>query len=173
MVERSHVQFRAIWNNVSDGVARDAADYWTQQRLLPQGVDPTDRVSQLIAAAYEGDRLVAVATGEVANLPHLRREFVFIRVSVHPEARRHRIAYEMSEYAVRVLEEWAQGDEQNHIAGAALVIESAALREASAYPEWPIGFRAPADTAGGWHLVGYNKTGQQVRVAWFNHTRVR
>jgi len=171
-VDREQVQFKAAWKVADEAIAYDVVDFWSEQNLLPQGTDPAERVKQLIATAYSGERVLAVATGEIGKLPSLRREFVFIRVSVHPDARRTRIAYEMSEFAVRVLERWARRDPGNEIAGGALVIESTALEGASAFPEWPASFQGPADFPGGWHLVGYNKADQQVRVAWFNHTRV-
>jgi hypothetical protein len=168
----ARMTYRTAWRRDAPHEHRDALDFWEAQATLPGTVDLSERTRELITNAYLGDRLVGVTTGVVARLPQFAREFVFIRCTVDAAARRSGIAHHLTEYACRVLAQWARSDPANRIAGVAAIVESPELAEFSRNPVWPLIEPDAGDLRGGPALVGFTREGQQVRVCWFSHTVV-
>ena len=163
------VEYRRIWGVPDEATIGDALEFWAESSLLPAGVDAGERARELCIAAYIDARLVAVSTAHLTDFPQLRRRFAFLRCAVHPLARRDDIASTITEVSFQALDAWSKQNPQAAVAGMAVVIESRDLADFAVLPVWTS--RIGIDSAG-LNLVGYNRRGEQVRVAWFSHARV-
>lgn len=164
------ITFRNVWRQPTDDVAEDVVQFWTAHRLLPAGVDPAERLSELSHLAYHGDRLVGVSTITVAPLPQVRRTFGFFRCSVDPEFRHHYIAAALTEKSGLALQDWSKQFPEHDVAGLAVIVQSPDLAPIAEFPMWM--HRDSEKTTTGLTLIGYTPAGHQLRIAWFSHTRV-
>lgn len=154
---------RVAWRRNDAAIEADAIEMWTRLGILPAEVKPEDRARQLAAAAYEGDKLAAVATGVVEQIDFLRARFIVMRSMTAPEFRRTHAQVALALPTMTLLEEWAKANPEEKIAGLIGFVEPGAWGEAARMPRGPYF---------GWTLVGYTHDGKQVRVVWFDHYRV-
>ncbi|MGZ8337543.1 MAG: hypothetical protein ACXWU1_12860, partial [Allosphingosinicella sp.] len=157
------VDLRPAWRLDDPEIEQDAIAFWSRLSLLGAGTDPARRAKELVAAAYQSDRLVGVATAWLERLEQLRGRFAVYRCAVDPDSRRHLVSTALTVFARDVLERWSVAHPGERVLGLAAVIESRSLVERQKYPVWE-------NT--GLNLVGYDRDGRQVRVAWFAHARV-
>ncbi len=155
--------FRPAWKLDDPEIARDAQAFWRAQGVLgPQEAER--RVSELCAVAYADGKVVGVATAYLTELETLKSRFAIFRCSVAPE--RQNLPYRMAVFSRQVLERWSADNPQEDVMGMAAIIPSGQFREAQRNPLW---------TEGGLNLtlVGHTRSGDQLRVAWFTHARLR
>jgi hypothetical protein len=162
-LEVAGFNIRVAWQRDDAGIAADAIEMWARLGILPLEVTPEDRAKQLVAAAYEGDRIAAVATGVAEQIDFLRARFLVMRSMTAPEFRRTHAQVALALPTMTLLEEWAKAHPEEKIAGLIGFVEPGAWGEAARMPKGPYF---------GWTLVGYTHDGKQVRVVWFDHYRV-
>jgi hypothetical protein len=157
------LDLRAAWRRDDAAIEADAIAFWERLGILPAGVDPAARAKELVAAAYDGETLVAVTTASIARYEPLRASFAFLRGAVDPARRRTLAGTAIGVFARETIEAWAVEHPEARVAGVAGIIESPDLAARQRAPVWP---------QTGLNLAGYTPEGRQVRVAWFEHYRI-
>jgi hypothetical protein len=155
-------QVRVVWRRDDPQVAADAIALWTRLGILPEGVKPEERATQLAAVAYGDGRIAATATGVVEQIDFLRARFIVMRSMTAPEFRRTHAQIALAVPTMPALEEWAKANPEEKVAGLIAFVEPGAWGEAARMPKGP---------HFGWTLVAYTHDGKQVRVVWFDHFR--
>lgn len=159
---RTDLELRPAWQLNDEGVERDAIDFWKRLDILPAGVTPEERASELVAAAYRDGQLVGVTTASLNRYEPLRARFAFQRCAVAPQLRRSQIGTALTWFSFSLVEQWSASHPEEKVLGYAGIIESGDLAEFQRLPVW----------GGRFGLVGYLADGRQVRVAWFDHARL-
>lgn len=162
-LEVAGFQIRVVWRRDDPRVEADAIEMWSGLGILPPEVKPEDRAKQLAAAAYSEGRIAAVATGVVEHIDFLRARFLVMRSMTAPEFRRTHAQLALAGPTMRALEEWAEANPEEMVAGLIAFVEPGAWGEAARMPRGP---------HFGWTLVAYTHDGKQVRVVWFDHYRL-
>ncbi len=153
---------RIAWRRDDPRIEADAIALWTRLGILPKDVKPEARARQLVAAAYRGDRIAAVATAVVERIGFLRARFLVLRSLTAPEFRRSNAQTALTMPVKRALEEWAIAHPEEKVAGVIGFVEPGVwgeLARVPVAPPWPL------------TLIAYTHDGHQVRAAWFDHFR--
>jgi hypothetical protein len=156
-------ELRPAWRLGDAAIERDALAFWEALGILPEGVRPEVRASELTAAAYQGDRLVGVASASLARIEALRGRFAMLRAAIDPEHRRGRVATDLAVLSRELIERWSLEHPEEKILGLGALVESPHLKERARQPYWP-------QTRLG--LIGFVPDGRQIRVSWFAHARL-
>lgn len=154
---------RAAWRRDDPQIEADAIAMWTQLGILPSDVKPEDRAKQIVAAAYCGDRLAALATAVVEQIDWLGARMLVLRGMTAPEFRRSHAQVALSLPVKEILETWAAAHPGERIGGVIGYVERGLWGDLSRMPvtpPWPL------------TLIAYTHDGQQVRAAWFDHFRL-
>jgi hypothetical protein len=153
---------RIAWRRDDLEIEADAIAFWTRLGLLPQGVDPKARAKELVAAAYAGGRLVAVATATIEWIPALRARFAALRGATDPGYRRRGAMWALTMPVRETLERWALDHPEEKLAGRIGFVEPGKWGDLTRMPVVPVSELM---------LIGYDEKGRQVRAAWFDHFR--
>lgn len=154
------VLFLPAWRRADAQIERDARELWRSQEMAPATIE--QQIGELAAAAYIGERLVAVSTAAVTYFPPMKNNFLLYRCLVAPEQRRQDLAWRISAWSRDLLEQWSLNNPGEKIIGLMMALETDKFAEQQ---------RDPQRTEAGLTLnfVGYTRTGDQIRVAWFKH----
>ena len=154
---------RVAWRRNDPRIQADAIAMWARLGILPSDTTPDKRASELVAAAYCGDRLAAVATAVPEHVPFLRARMLVLRGMTDPDFRRSHAQVALTLPVKAALESWAEAHPEENVAGVIGFVEPGLWGELfrmPVAPPWPL------------TLVAYTHDGQQVRVAWFDHYRL-
>jgi hypothetical protein len=157
------VDLRVGWLRADPAIEADVKQFWARWGLLPQGVDPEQRVKEVVLAAYAGGRLVAVSTAVVELVPFLRSKMAVYRCAMDPEHRRQFMSVLITAHSVRLLEQWSLATPAEEVMGVLAVLEAATYKTRS-HPH-----RAPETRLS---LVGFTPAGEKIVAAWFDHALV-
>jgi hypothetical protein len=158
----SAVDVRPAWRLADPQMESDAIAFWRRLGLLRGEVTPEARAKELCTIFYVEGRVAAVSTATLDEMPFIRARLAMLRVAVDPDYRRLHLAVKAMQAGRDFFERWSQETgERAH--GVGVVIQSPDLREHSRTPKWP---------RSGLNLIGYTNSGQQIRVAWFEHARL-
>lgn len=160
------VELVPAWKRNDDKISKDAIEFWQNLRVLPPGVTPEQRVSELCAVAYAGDKLIGISTVSLSQLAMVRCRVGFFRCSVNPAHIYRRMALRLTKYSRELLEQWSKSNPDEKVLGMATVLENPNFDLLGTRPVWRYG---GADLT----LIGYNELGQQVRLGWFDHARLQ
>ena len=153
---------RVAWRRDDPRIEADAIAMWTRLGVLPSEVRPEQRAKQLVAAAYRGDRLAAVATAVAEQVAFLRARMLVLRGMTDPDFRRSHAQVALTLPVKEILESWAASHPEERIGGVIGFVEPGLwgdMYRMPVAPPWPL------------QLVAYTHDGKQVRVAWFDHFR--
>lgn len=154
---------RVAWRRDDPQIEADAIAMWARPGVLAEGAKPEERAKQLVAAAYSGERIAAVATAVVEEVKFLRARFLVLRSMTAPEFRRSHAQVALGIPSITTLTDWARVHPEEKVAGMIAFVEAGAWGEAARMPVGPFF---------GWTLVAYTGDGKQVRVIWFDHYRL-
>jgi GNAT superfamily N-acetyltransferase len=160
----SDIVLKNVWRRNDPADEEAARGFWTQWNQIAPRLHH-QRAAELGVMTYAGDRLIAVATAELAVLPGLRARFAVAQLGVDPAYRRQSVSRRTFGYLLTILEEWSVAHPEEKVVGMAAVIEAHEYAEKQREPVWP-------DWGLNLGLVGYTPRGQQIRVSWFRHARV-
>ncbi len=157
------IVFRSLWGLDDPKARQDAKNFWLREGVTPEFIDL--RINELCAIAYDGDDPVAVATAQIAYAASLRNKFFRYRCMVASHFRQRDMAWRISSYAFKQLQDWSLQHPEEKILGLMLYIET----DKFAVPQ-----REPVREHLGMTLnfVGYSPKGQQVRIVWFDHAKL-
>lgn len=161
--EQYDVEFRAAWRKGDPALERDATAFWGELKLLPSTATVEDRLKELCAVAYSGDKVVAVSTAVAAHLKSLRSNLAMYRCAVSPQARQKDVATRITLFSRDVLEEWSLAHPEERLMGLGTIVQSRLLIENLPQAIWP-------DTK--FVFIGYSSNGYPMRVLWFPHATI-
>ena len=89
---RLHLQ----WQSGNPDIAGKVLHFWEKLDVLPQGVNPNERVKELVYCALNGnEEIVGVTSAVHSTCPFINLPMMFIRFLVHPDYRGQRIGHEL------------------------------------------------------------------------------
>ncbi len=157
------IVFRTAWDTIDPKLRQDAKAFWLREGVTPAFIE--QRINELCAVAYHGDDPVAVATAEITYVASLRNKFFNYRCMVGSHFRQHNMAWKISAYCFKLLQDWSVAHPDEKVLGLMLYIET----DKFAVPQ-----RKPVRDDFGMSLifVGYAPDGRQVRIVWFDHAEL-
>jgi hypothetical protein len=159
----SELTYRTAWQRRDPQIERDAEKFWLANNALPLNTSAEARLSELCAAAYSGDQMVAVSTASIRTIGFLRCKLAMFRVLVAPDLRIQEVASKLAVYSRDLLEAWSKENPDQGVMGLGAVIQSRVLVKnipEAVYPDTKLAF------------IGYTQEGYQMRVYWFAHATV-
>lgn len=158
------ITFRPAWHLNDPQIIRDVKRLWSASGLSQSMID--ERQSEICAAAYGGQELAAVSSADIFYSPILRNNFFAYRCLVAPKFRQHDLAWRITDYSLKFLQNWAaQHAADKRIMGLMTIIET---------DKFTAGLRRPVREKFGMtmHFVAYTPEGHQVRIFWFDHAEL-
>jgi ribosomal protein S18 acetylase RimI-like enzyme len=159
----SDIRYRAVWQATDTAAQIGAMTFWTDNALLPPNANPMARTAQLCVLAEANGAVVGVSTAQVRSLEILRARLALYRCAVAPEFRRRGVATQLTVRSRQALEAWSVAHPDQQVQGMVCVVRGEALAAKRSQPLWPLS---------GLGLIGYEASGEQIRVAWFDHSLV-
>lgn len=149
-----------VWQKNDAKAEADAIAFWQANNAMPPNEKPEDRAKELALTAYEGDKLIALTTIKVQELPQVRQKLAFMRMIISPEIRLQHMSHAMSDGTRNIMEKHSLDHPEEKIAGLGAIFQA---KGTGKYPN---------SRGGGLMLIGYTPAGYQIRCAWFDHFRV-
>jgi len=159
------ISFRPAWRRGDAAIASDARAFWQRLNILPPTTGVETRLDEICAVAYEGHQLVAVATAVIREVEFVRCRLAMFRCSVDPDARRLRLATQITIYSRKLLELWSLENPDEQLMGMGTVVQSQDLLDREA--------RRSMLRSTKLGLVGFTETNEPIRIAWFEHATLR
>jgi hypothetical protein len=157
------LELRLGWRRADERLEAGVKAFWARLNLLPPGLDPEQRVKEVILAAYAGDQLVAVATALIEEQPFLHCRMAVYRCAIDPAFRNQDISMLITAHSVLALETWSREHPDEAVMGVLAVLQAPGYQRKS-HPH-----RAPETKLS---LVGFSPRGDKIVVAWFAHALV-
>jgi hypothetical protein len=157
------LELRLGWKQNDPTIAADAKAFWEENGMLPDDVSIDERAAEIVLAAYAADRLVAVSTAAIEEVPPLRCKMAVYRCAVAPDYRGQYVSVMISAHSLKVLEAWSLASPDEDVMGMLAVMENEKYRRKT-HPHRAAETRLS--------LVFFNAKGQKVIVGWFDHARV-
>lgn len=157
------IVFKDAWRRNDPRQAQDAKAFW--HGLVPPA-ERERRVTELCCMAYLGDRLIGLSTAYPTVFPQVKARLAAYRCAIAPEFRRHELAKTITSRSIDILKRWSAKNPEEKVLGLAAVIQAAELQGMALRPVWP---EYDLDL----NLACYLPTGEQLRVAWFEHARLQ
>jgi hypothetical protein len=159
----SDVSYRSVWQAADTQVQVGAMKFWTDHGLLPREANPAARVAQLCVLADRGGEVIGLSTVQIRPFDAVKSRLAVFRCAVAPGERRQGVATQLAVRSRQALEAWSLANPDQRIQGMACLILGPELAEKQSQPLWPLS---------GLGLIGYDSSGTQIRVAWFDHSLV-
>ena len=157
------VDLRLGWRRNDPSIMADAKAFWELHEMIPTDVSLDERASEILLAAYAGDRLVAVSTATIENIPALRCRMAAYRCAVAPDFRGKNMSVLISAHSLKALEAWSLANPDEGVMGMLAVMENENYQKKT-HPH-----RAPATRLS---LAFFSAKGQKIVVGWFDHARL-
>lgn len=151
------------WQKADPGLESDVGEYWRESGILPSGATIESRLKELVAVAYVGDRLAGMTTTAIGDYSPLRGKFAFLRMTVLPDYRLNYLQHRLAVKSKQIMAAYAKRNPSEGIGGI-VTIRQADYQATRLTPP-----RTPSTKS---TLIGYNANKQQIRVNWFEHTKV-
>lgn len=157
------IEVSNAWRKENPRYDADAVEFWLEHGLLIDRAVAEKRSEQLVLVGYDGDKLAGIATAVRMYHEPLRHHFMFYRVAIDPEYRRQQVMTKIAAQSVDILQPWFANHPQEEVAGLLTVYDAPYLRA---------GDQPATSEIMNFVLCGYNPSGRQIRVRWFDHARV-
>lgn len=158
------INYVTAWKRDDPKQAADAKAFWDSIEQPSETAD--DQLRELCVLAYCDDRVVGATAVKFIDYPLFRAKFAFFRCAVAPEFRRKYTATFLVRHTLTVMEAWSLEHPEADIQGIAAIFQAWELESKAIHPHWP-------DFNIHLNLAGYTSKGEQVRVAWFRHARLK
>lgn len=158
--ELETIGYFRVWRRHDERVARDAVAMWKRAGVLPGNVNAEERAEELVVAIYDGETMAGCLTANIHVLPRLREKFAFCRSFISPAYRGRRLTDRLMIDGHDELGRWSKAHPEEGLAGCAAIYQNKLLG------------RSPVEPSG-LSLIGYTPQGDQLRVLWFHHHRLR
>jgi hypothetical protein len=157
------VELRIGWLRNDPAIAADAKAFWKQYEIINRDEIAAERTSEIVLAAYAGERLVAVSTAKIETIPRLRCKMAVYRCAVAPDFRGKNMAVMISAHSLKTLEAWSLANPDEGVLGMLAVMMNEKYQKET-HPH-----RSPETKLS---LAYFNEQGQKVVVGWFDHARI-
>jgi hypothetical protein len=159
---RSDVELKPAWRLDDPTINRDTVAFWRDNNLLPKGATGEQRLKELVAVGYDGDKICAVATAFIVHVDFVNCKLAMFRNAVSPQKRRSRIGTVITTYSRELLEKWSLEHPEEAVMGMGTVTQARELE----------GLRRAYMRSTHLGFVGWTREGHPIRIAWFEHARV-
>lgn len=138
-----------------------------------QGCAPGTCAPEPCILAYDGEQLVAASCVRLTTLPAVRRRVGMFSALMAPSHRSFEALSSLARFTFAHLEAWSAEHPEAALMGMAAVTPTwgGTGVEASDLPAWPMRLGYPATS--GLTVIGHTRAGHQLRLAWFDHARLR
>lgn len=157
----AEVDFRSAWTKNDQNMMADVRAFWRALGGVVTRDEIAERLPQLCAVAYDGDRVAAVSTAGLYDFPRLRSRFAYYRTTVGPAYRRQRLAARLCTFSTGLLKEWGHAHPEEKLKGVFIVLQAKEFRERQRQPFVQL-------LGLNYTLVGFTPGGYQMRVVWFD-----
>lgn len=159
-------QLKVVWKSADTAVGRDVLAFWRENKLLPDNADPEKRLNELSVVAYEDGKIVGVHTASIEYLERVRARIAMGRLAVAPSYRRTKVASELVLAHVATLERWSLDHPEEALMGVGGVVQAAHVGREPRPAAYPMNGMTLV-------VIGYTPHGEQIRLAWFPHARIK
>lgn len=156
-------QIFPAWRLGDPDFEKDAIAFWNELGIMASEEETRKRAGQLVCVGYVNDVLAGVQTADIGEYPPLKQKFAFFRAAVAPAYRLNYLQVRMATRTQEILENWARDNPEEEVAGVAIVMEASFQANRRMPPVTPTNKTV---------LVGFNESGHQIRIKWFDHIRV-
>jgi hypothetical protein len=161
--ESASVVVRDAWRRDDPDLERDAIAFWERLGILPPGTTAEARAKELCCVIYLDGEAGAVGTVTLEVVRMVRARMGMVRVAVGTTQREQGLAIRIVNECKAILERWSIERPEEKLMGIGAVIQAQGRDHWKNRPKWqPTGL----------DLIGHTPTGDQVRVAWFDHARL-
>jgi len=156
------VSFVPAWRLRDKRIEQGATEFWRRHNLMNEPIIE-ERISQLCAAGYVGEGIVALSTAEPFEWMGLR--FLEYRCSVSPSYRHREITWRLTAFVYALTEKWSLENPQEKIVGLLAAMEAS---EFIGHLALPVLSKHGLDLV----FVGHTPNGHQLRAMWYKHANV-
>ncbi len=158
-IEEDGIIFRPAWQQNDPQIIADARRLWAAEGLPPSMTQ--EREKEICAVAYHDGEPIAVSTVNLYYDPTMRNNMFGYRCMTAAHFRQHNMAWRITAYSVKVLQEWCAQNPDQKALGLMIAVET---------DKYEKGLRRPARDGFGMtlHFIGYSQAGDQLRVVWFD-----
>jgi len=159
----ANIESRIAWKKDDPALRRDTEAIWDGlNHVYPR--EREDRLKELVAVAYDGERPVGACTARAIEYKVLRANVFYVRPAILAGPHHDEILIRLLSAAKGVLQPWARAHPDERLKGLLLMFESDAFD--TLYSD-PILRRLDVELV----LTGYTDEGRQVRMLWFDDAR--
>ncbi|NCP08174.1 MAG: hypothetical protein COX16_08955 [Deltaproteobacteria bacterium CG23_combo_of_CG06-09_8_20_14_all_51_20] len=156
--------FENVWNVVTPELKKDLIEFWKRNNALPPGENPEERALQAIFVVRDAEgRIVSACTAKKIYVRRFRNYFWFYRTMTDRDCRFKGLALDLLLKAKNFLEKLFKEDADRSSIGIIFNIENREVAERFRQAVLP---RTKAV------FMGYNSTGQQIRVCYFEGAEI-
>jgi len=160
----ANIDLRIGWKKDDPVLRRDTETVWDAlNAVYPR--EREDRLKELVAVAYEGEKAIGACTARAIEYKVLRTHVFYLRAAVLPGTHHDEVLIQLLSAAKNVLQPWAKANPGERLKGILLMFDSDAYD--ALYGE-PILRRGDVELV----LTGYTDEGRQIRVLWFDDVRL-
>jgi hypothetical protein len=167
--------FVTHWQRNDINAGNSVRDFWLAEGALGTGIDPANRVREVVAHARAADGSVAaVCTAVPKTLPSIGQPMYYYRCFIGKNWRKTQLVSAILLYAFDVLEEYARANDFPCI-GLLLELENTRFSKALRMPVWSnsVLLNASPDSTTGFVYAGISARGLELRVRYFRGARLK
>jgi hypothetical protein len=158
------IDLRTAWKKDDPKLQRDTEALWDAlNAVYPR--EREDRLKELVAVAYEGEKAIGACTARAIEYKVLRTHVFYLRAAILPGASHDEALIHLLSAAKNVLQPWASAHPDERLKGILLMFDSDAFD--ALYGE-PVVRRGDVELV----LTGYTDEGRQIRMLWFDDVRL-
>lgn len=158
------LEIENVWTRVSDDLQREIVDFWTSNKMLPQGVDPIERSKQVLLTVRNEGKIVGLTSADLVRFRQLNDNlFYMFRMAVLQPFRVPGIESKLMVESRDILEHHAETQTVNKCIGVLVFVENPGLVEKRNEAVWP---------ASKLTYIGNDKQGRHIRVYYFKGVRI-
>ncbi len=157
------IKLRSAWKKDDPAFKQDAQSLWDTLGVFPRERD--DRLAELVAIAYDADKVIGACTARIIEYKVLRARVFHLRPMIVPGPHHDEVLLHLLSAAKEALQPWAQAHPGERLKGILAIFDSDAYD--GLYPE-PILRRQGIELV----LTGCTDEGRQIRTVWFDDVRL-
>lgn len=157
-------QFVAHWQTKLPDEEKDVVAFWKEHDALGEGIDPEDRLREVVLHARDKDGSVAaVCTAVPVTLPRLGQPMYYYRCFVGERWRKTKLVLHLLNRAFEILETHARKNAYPCI-GVVLELENGRFGETLREPVWSVN---------DFVYIGFSGRGLELRLRYFKGARLK
>lgn len=120
----AEISFKAAWEKSDPQLKREARAFWQGLGTAITSEEIEERLPQLCALAYDGNKVIAVSTAYRFPFPRLRSHFAYYRTAVADGYRRQRVAARLCSFSHATIQEWQKAHPEEKMQGLFIILQA-------------------------------------------------